>query len=68
VGEFIKCALAQLGAIYKQLEGAPVEGFLYVKGDYIIPPHVTFLDVEQTKQAKVRDQILTLAPGTYLGA
>lgn len=38
IGEYIKSALIQLGLIYKQLERAPAEGFLYVKGDYIIPP------------------------------
>ena len=38
IGEFIKAALTQLGTVYKNLEGAPVEGFMYVKGDYIIPP------------------------------
>jgi len=34
----IKLALINLGVLYKNLEGAPVEGFLFVKGDYIIPP------------------------------
>ena len=38
VGEFIKLALTQLAGVYKTLDGAPVEGFMYVKGDYIIPP------------------------------
>ena len=30
-------ALLQLSPLYKNLEGAPVEGFIYIKGDYIIP-------------------------------
>ena len=38
IGEFIRLALSVLGTTYKNLEGAPVEGFMYVKGDYIIPP------------------------------
>ena len=38
IAEFIKAIITQLGPLYKNLEGAPVEGFLYVKGDFIIPP------------------------------
>ena len=38
IGEFISIALIHLSKIYKRLEGAPIEGFMYVKGDYIIPP------------------------------
>ena len=52
MGEFVKQALTALGMVYKNLEGAPAEGFMYVKGDYIRPPHVSFLDIEQSKQEK----------------
>jgi len=33
---------------------------MYVKGDYIIPSHATFLDIEQTKQTEIRDKIIRL--------
>jgi len=29
--------LIKLGGLYKNLDGAPVEGFMLIKGDYIIP-------------------------------
>lgn len=37
IAEVISLALLQLAGLYKNLEGAPVEGFMYIKGDYIIP-------------------------------
>ena len=33
---------------------------MYVKGDYIISNNATFLDIEQSKQTKVREEIWKL--------
>ena len=57
ISEFLSIAITHLSKLYKNLEGAPVEGFMYVKGDFIIPPvciftylisiqSETFLDME----------------------
>ena len=36
---FLKTCILELGKSYKQLDGAPAEGFLLVKGDYMISAH-----------------------------
>jgi len=46
IAEFLSIVITQLSKLYKNLDGAPVEGYMYVKGDYIIPSHATFLDIE----------------------
>eukprot|EP00347_Sterkiella_histriomuscorum_P021620 403333345 len=60
MSEVISQCLIKLGTIYKQLDGAPVEGFIIVKGDYILPAQATYLDIEQTKRTQIRDQIFRL--------
>ena len=48
IAQFISIVLTQLSKTYKNLEGAPIEGFMYVKGDYIIPA-VSFIELKQYK-------------------
>mmetsp|Transcript_12315 Transcript_12315/g.8966 ORF Transcript_12315/g.8966 Transcript_12315/m.8966 type:complete len:85 (+) Transcript_12315:286-540(+) len=53
ISEFIRRALEELaGKDYKDLENAPVEGFMVVKGDYILSSNDSFFDL-QNKQAKM---------------
>ncbi|CDW71086.1 protein fam50 homolog [Stylonychia lemnae] len=51
IAEIISQALLKLGGLYKNLDGAPVEGFMLIKGDYIIPA---------AKQTHIRDEIFRL--------
>jgi hypothetical protein len=61
MSDFIKLALtSELGRKYKHLEGAPVEGFMYVKGEWIIPASVTFLEIEQAKRKDISEEILKI--------
>ena len=39
LNDFMKKVLIELSNVYKALIGAPVQGFLLVKGDYIISTH-----------------------------
>ena len=59
LNDFMKICLIELGQIYQNLQGAPVEGFLFVKGDYILSTNThndkglktCFLDLYDSKNA-----------------
>jgi hypothetical protein len=72
VTDFMKACLIDLGKTYKHLEGAPVEGFLFVKGEYVVQINslnaqgliTTFMDLYSSSKNKtnpITEQLFTFS-------